>query len=41
MQIAISLSRYESLIIPLAALSPLLYRYHALAYPKLELIEID
>jgi len=41
MQIAISLSRYESLIIPLAALSPLLHRYHELAYPKLELIEID
>ena|SRR2546421_7622054 len=41
MQIAISLSRYESLIIPLAVLHSLLHRYHELAYPKVRLIEID
>ena len=41
MQIAISLSCYESLIIPLSALRSLLRRYHQLAYPKLQLIELD
>ena len=41
MQIAISLSCYESLIIPLSSLRPLLRRYHQLAYPKLHLIELD